>query len=102
MNQHATHDPGVARGIRASFVGAHDPGVRVAHRMGLDYPRAISAMALMDIARTREMYAHRSAAFAEACWRWFLLIQAYPLPERLIGQLRQSVSGMMMKTRGAS
>ena len=41
-------------------------------------------MALLDIAPTREMYANTTAAFAQAYWHWFLLIQKAPLPETFI------------------
>lgn len=67
------------------LVGAHDRGARVAHRLGLDYPKHVAAMTLLDIAPTREMYANTSARFAEIYWHWFFLIQKHPLPEQLIG-----------------
>ena len=66
------------------YIGAHDRGARVAHRLGLDYPDAVPAMALLDIAPTREMYANTTPEFAAAYWHWFLLIQKAPLPETLI------------------
>jgi len=67
------------------LVGAHDRGARVAHRLGLDHPERVSAMVLLDIAPTREMYSNTSAEFAQAYWHWFFLTQPQPLPERLIG-----------------
>lgn len=67
------------------LVGAHDRGARVAHRLGLDHPDRVSAMVLLDIAPTREMYASTSADFAQAYWHWFFLIQPQPLPENIIG-----------------
>lgn len=67
------------------LVGAHDRGARVAHRMGLDHPESVAAIAMLDIAPTREMYANTSAKFAELYWHWFFLIQKHPLPERMIG-----------------
>lgn len=66
------------------LVGAHDRGARVAHRLGLDHPESVSAMVLLDIAPTREMYANTSTEFAKAYWHWFFLIQPHPLPESLI------------------
>jgi haloacetate dehalogenase len=53
--------------------------------MGLDHPDRVAAMALLDIAPTREMYAGTSAEFAQAYWHWFFLTQPQPLPEKLIG-----------------
>lgn len=63
---------------------AHDRGARVAHRMALDSPRAVQQMVLLDIAPTREMYAHTNDAFARAYWHWFYLILPAPLPENMI------------------
>jgi haloacetate dehalogenase len=67
------------------LVGAHDRGARVAHRLGLDHPERVSAMVLLDIAPTREMYAQTNTDFAQAYWHWFFLIQPQPLPENIIG-----------------
>lgn len=67
------------------YIGAHDRGARVAHRMGLDCPDRIAAMLLLDIAPTREMYANANSEFAEHYWHWYFLIQPAPLPEKLIG-----------------
>ena len=67
------------------LVGAHDRGARVAHRLGLDHAERVSAMVLLDIAPTREMYANTSAEFAQAYWHWFFLTQPQPLPEDMIG-----------------
>jgi haloacetate dehalogenase len=66
-------------------VGAHDRGARVAHRMALDHEGAVMRLATLDIAPTREMYAHTGDAFARAYWHWFFLIQPAPFPERMIG-----------------
>ena len=68
------------------FVGAHDRGARVAHRLGLDYPGSVEAMVLLDIAPTREMYEGTTTKFARAYWHWFFLIQPHPLPEQIISK----------------
>jgi haloacetate dehalogenase len=68
------------------FVGAHDRGARVAHRLGLDHPDRVKSMVLLDIAPTREMYAGTTTKFARAYWHWFFLIQPYPLPEQIISK----------------
>ena len=68
------------------FVGAHDRGARVAHRLGLDHPDSVKSMVLLDIAPTREMYAGTTTKFAGAYWHWFFLIQPYPLPEQIISK----------------
>jgi haloacetate dehalogenase len=71
-------------GHRRFAVLAHDRGARVAHRLALDHPQAVSRLMLLDIAPTLAMYAGTDEAFARAYWHWFFLIQPAPLPERLI------------------
>ncbi len=86
---------------------AHDRGARVAHRMGMDHPAAISRMTLLDIAPTREMYATGGPGFARAYWHWFFLIQPAPFPETLIGAnpeyfLRTKIGSMGAGAAGPS
>lgn len=71
-------------GFDTFAVLAHDRGARVAHRLAMDHPPAVSRMVLLDIAPTLAMYEQTSFEFATAYWHWFLLIQPAPLPERLI------------------
>jgi len=73
-----------ALGQERFAVAGHDRGGRVAHRMALDFPRAVTRVALFDIAPTATMYARTDKAFATRYFWWFFLIQPYPLPERLI------------------
>jgi haloacetate dehalogenase len=67
------------------LVGAHDRGARVAHRLCLDFPKSVKKVCLMDIAPTLTMYQQTNQEFATKYMWWFFLIQAAPLPERLIG-----------------
>ena len=69
---------------RFAVVG-HDRGGRVAHRMALDHAAAVERVAVLDIAPTATMYARTDKAFATRYFWWFFLIQAAPLPERMIG-----------------
>jgi haloacetate dehalogenase len=66
-------------------VAGHDRGGRVAHRMALDHPEAVTRIAVLDIAPTATMYARTDRGFATGYYHWFFLIQPAPLPERLIG-----------------
>jgi len=63
---------------------AHDRGARVAHRLALDHPQAVTRLMLLDIAPTLAMYEGTTEAFARGYWHWFFLIQPAPRPERLI------------------
>lgn len=67
------------------LIGAHDRGARVAHRLALDSPERVIALATLDIAPTREMYRDGDSAFAQTYWHWYWLTQPAPFPETLIG-----------------
>ncbi len=73
-----------ACGFERFAVCAHDRGARVAHRLALDHPQAVSRLMLLDIAPTLSMYEGTTEAFARAYWHWFFLIQPAPMPERAI------------------
>jgi haloacetate dehalogenase len=76
---------------------AHDRGARVAHRLAMDHPQAVTRMTLLDIAPTLAMYEQTDETFARAYWHWFFLIQRAPTPERLI---EASPRGLMQATMG--
>ena len=67
------------------LVAAHDRGARVAHRLCLDHPESVEKVCLMDIAPTLTMYRGTNQQFATEYMWWFFLIQAFPLPEHMIG-----------------
>ncbi len=94
----ARHEPYSKRAMAADLVGAmrelgherfhlagHDRGGRVAHRLAMDHPQAVSRLAVLDISPTLAMYEKTDMAFAAAYWHWFFLIQPAPVPERMIG-----------------
>ncbi len=65
-------------------VCGHDRGGRVAYRMALDHPGVVSALAVLDILPTLEVWERLTAASAIASYHWSFLAQPYPLPETLI------------------
>jgi haloacetate dehalogenase len=67
-------------------VAGHDRGGRVAYRMALDSPQRISALAVLDIIPTLDMWRHFDAGFAMKTYHWLFLAQPNPLPEMLIEQ----------------
>jgi haloacetate dehalogenase len=87
------------------LVAAHDRGARAAHRLCLDHPESVEKVCLMDIAPTLTMYREVSQEFATRYMWWFFLIQAYPLPEHMIGLdprfYLQYIFGSLNKTPGA-
>ena len=74
-----------AFGFDSFAVAGHDRGGRVAHRMALDHPEAVTKLAVLDIVPTHHVFATADKELATAYYHWFFLIQPYDLPERLIG-----------------
>lgn len=69
---------------RFAVVG-HDRGARVALRLALDHPQAISHLGALDIVPTATIYSTLDQQRATTVWRYFFLVQPFNLPERLIG-----------------
>jgi len=78
---------------------AHDRGARVAHRLMLDAPQAVTRAVLLDIAPTLAMYELGGDAFARAYWHWFFLIQPAPLPETLMGAQAAVYAETLLRAR---
>ena len=74
-----------ALGHRRFHVAGHDRGARVAHRLCLDHEARVASACIMDIAPTLTTFELTDQALATAYFHWFFLIQAQPLPERMIG-----------------
>ncbi|WP_176059659.1 alpha/beta hydrolase [Paraburkholderia sp. BCC1876] len=73
-----------AQGFSEFAVIGHDRGGRVAARMALDHPQAVTKLVTLDVAPTLAMYEQTSFAFARAYWHWFFLVRPAPFPETLI------------------
>ncbi len=65
-------------------VVGHDRGGRVAHRLALDHPQAVTRMAVIDIVPTYYLYTHLTKAFVDAYFHWFLYIRPAPFPEKIL------------------
>jgi haloacetate dehalogenase len=65
-------------------VAGHDRGGRVAHRLALDAPEAVTQLSVLDIAPTLDMVEGADWRFGRAYYHWFFLAQPAPEPERMI------------------
>jgi haloacetate dehalogenase len=74
-----------ALGHQRFAVAGHDRGGRVGYRMALDHPDRVTALAVLDIVPTAEVWARADDKLAMVYWHWAFLAQPAPLPERLIG-----------------
>jgi haloacetate dehalogenase len=71
-------------GFERFAVAGHDRGARVALRLALDHPDAVSHLAVLDIVPTKTIYETIDQQHATTVWRYFFLTQPPDLPERLI------------------
>jgi haloacetate dehalogenase len=62
-------------------VAGHDRGGRVAHRMALDHPNAVTRIAVLDIVPTYYLYTHVTLDFVQAYFHWFNYLRPAPGPE---------------------
>jgi haloacetate dehalogenase len=78
-----------ALGHSRFILAGHDRGGRVAHRLVLDHPDAVSHLVLLNIVSTAQTYARTDKALATIQFWWFFLIQPEPLPEHMINGDRE-------------
>lgn len=79
------HEVMRALGFDRYAVVGHDRGGRVGHRLALDHPDAVTALAVLDIVPTLHTFRHADAHFALGYFHWFFLAAGNGIPERLIG-----------------
>ena len=70
-------------GHKTYAVVGHDRGARVAHRLALDFPEAVTKLCVLDIVPTHTVFARTDRHLAAAYWHWFYF-QAPDLPELMI------------------
>ena len=73
-------------GFERFAVVGHDRGGRVAHRLALDHPEAVTRMSVLDIVPTHYLYTHVTKAFVDAYFHWFLYIRPAPFPEDILNR----------------
>lgn len=73
-------------GHRRFAVVGHDRGARVAYRMALDRPEAVSCLGVLDIVPTHAVWHNFTVKLAMKTYHWLFLAQPAPLPEMLIEQ----------------
>lgn len=71
-------------GHEAFALVAHDRGARVARRLALDHPEAVTQLVVMDIIPALDFYEYSNAQIAQDYFYFSFLTQNYPVPETLI------------------
>src|SRR5205809_2299274 len=80
----------------------HDRGARVSHRLALDYPAAVTRLAVLDIVPTRHVFHNVTRAMATAYYHWFFLPVGNGIPERLPRLAHADVGGGINRALPAS
>lgn len=70
-----------ALGFERFAVAGHDRGGRVAHRLAMDHPKAVSHLLVLDIIPAHYLYNHFSVPFVQAYQHWFTYLRKAPAPE---------------------
>ena len=68
---------------RFALIG-HDRGGRVAYRAAFDHPAVVTALAVLDVVPTFDVWERADARLALGFWPFSLLAQPSPLPEQLL------------------
>ena len=71
-------------GYDTFFLVGHDRGARVSHQLAVDFPDRVRKCMLLDILSTLDLYERTDMWFASKYYHWFLFLQPYDLPERLL------------------
>jgi haloacetate dehalogenase len=71
-------------GFERFAVVGHDRGGRVAHRLALDHPGAVTRVSVLDIVPTYYLYTNVTKAFVDTYFHWFLFTRPAPFPENII------------------
>ncbi|SDY88862.1 haloacetate dehalogenase [Amycolatopsis xylanica] len=74
-----------AFGFDRFAVLGHDRGARVGHRLALDHPGAVTALAVLDVVPTLHAFQRADTHFGLGYYHWFFLAAGDGIPERLIG-----------------
>ena len=77
------HELMVALGHERYALAGHDRGARVAHRLALDQPQAVTKLCVLDIVPTHTVFDRTDRHLAGAYWHWFFF-QALDLPEIML------------------
>jgi haloacetate dehalogenase len=71
-------------GFESFRLVGHDRGARLAHRLVLDHPEAVTRLAVLDILPTHYALSHLTTAAAATNYQWFFLAAGNGLPEHMI------------------
>src|SRR5947209_8591415 len=84
-------------GYQRFFLGGHDRGARVSHRMCFDHPDRIMKVSILDVMPSYHSWTNLSMRSALNSWHWQFLAQPEPFPDTLISAVPAE---WFLKSRG--
>jgi haloacetate dehalogenase len=78
-------------GFERFAVVGQDRGGRVAHRMALDHPDAVTRAVFIDIVPTHYLYTHVTIGFVQSYYHWFSYLQRSPIPENMLLEQQREI-----------
>jgi haloacetate dehalogenase len=88
-------------GFERFAVVGQDRGGRVAHRMALDHPQAVTKAVFIDIVPTYYLYTHVTLEFVQAYFHWFSFLQPSPAPENTLLAQQEARAGRQLSVAQA-
>src|SRR5947207_909153 len=86
-------------GHQRFFLGGHDRGARVSHRMCLDHPDRVMKLCLLDMLPNYHVWTNASRNWGLNSWHWLFMAQPEPFPETLISAVPAE---WFLKSRGGN
>jgi haloacetate dehalogenase len=86
-------------GHQRFFLGGHDRGARVSHRMCLDHPERVIKMCLLDMLPNYHVWTSANKNWAMNSWHWLFMAQPEPFPETLMSAVPAE---WFLKSRGGN
>jgi haloacetate dehalogenase len=71
-------------GYQRFFLGAHDRGARLSHRLCLDHPDRVMKLCLLDMLPNYYVWTHADKNWAINTWHWMFMAQPEPFPETMM------------------
>src|SRR5258708_12796581 len=81
------------------FLGGHDRGARVSHRMCLDHPDRVMKLCLLDMLPNYYVWTSANKNWAMNSWHWLFMAQPEPFPETLMSAVPAE---WFLKSRGSN
>jgi haloacetate dehalogenase len=71
-------------GYQRFYLGSHDRGARLSHRMCLDQPDRVMKVCILDALPSYYVWTNANKNWALNSWHWLFLAQPEPFPETMI------------------